>query len=92
MGGLLCKAHQHPKPLELTPVGNEGQVVRRSPLKQDIVEARFQVQHADPVSLHKLCLVPSHVIELVLVLGYPFIDWDYILAYPVKLLRLNARY
>ena len=39
MGRCLSKAHWHPKPLELTWVGNKGQVVRRSALKWVIVEA-----------------------------------------------------
>ena len=64
----LCKAHWHPEPLELAPVGNEGRDIRRGTVGQDIVEASLQVQHGDPLSLPKLCVVLPHVIELELVI------------------------
>ena len=69
----LNKAHWHPEPPELAPVGDEGRVIRRGTLKWDIVEASLQVQHADPLSPPKLHLVPPPVNELVLILGHPFI-------------------
>ena len=90
--GRLSEAHWHPKPPKLAPVGNEGRIIRRGALKQDIVEASLQVQHAEPLSPPELRPVPPHIIELVLVLGHPFIEWDNVLAYPVGLPRLNAQY
>ena len=36
--------------------------------------------------------VLPHVIELVLILGHPFVDRDNVLAYPVRLPGLNARH
>ena len=92
IGRHLHKAHWHPEPLELALVGNKGRVIRRGTFKWDIVEASLQVQHADPHSLPKLCPVQLHVIELVLVPSHLFIDWDYILANPVWLLKLNTQY
>ena len=71
-------------------MGNEGQVVRRGALKQDFVEASFQIRHTDLLSLPELCPVLPHVIELVLILGRPFINLDGVLAYLVGLPRLNA--
>ena len=68
----------------------EGQVVGRGGLKWDIVEAGFQVQHTNPLCPPKLHLVPPHIIELVLVLGRPFIDWDNILTHLVGLPGLDA--
>ena len=74
MGGCLCKAHQHPEPPDLAPVGNKGQVIKRGTLKWDILEASLQVQHVDLLSPPELRLVLSCAIELVLVLGHPFIN------------------
>ena len=48
------------------------------------MEAGFQVQHADPLSLPELCPVPPHIVELVLILSHPFVDWDNVLAYLSK--------
>ena len=76
--------------MELVPVGNKGQDVRRGTFKWDTVEANLQVQHADPLSPSKLCPVPPCVIELVLALGHIFVNWDYDLAHPIGLPRLNA--
>ena len=90
MGGHLSKAHWHPEPPKLTPVGNKGQVIRRGGFEWDIVEASFQVQHADPLSPPELHLVLPCVIELELILGHPFVDWDNVLAYPVRLPGLNT--
>ena len=39
-----------------------------------LVEAGFQVQHANPLCPPKLHPVPPCIVELVLVLGHPFID------------------
>ena len=86
----LSKAHWHPEPPKLTLVGNKGRVIRRSGLKWDIVEAGFQVQHTDPLSLPELRLVPPCIIELVLILGHLFVDWDNVLAYSVRLPRLKT--
>ena len=88
----LHKAHWHPEPLELAPVGNEGQVIRKSALKWDIVGASLQVQHADPLSPPELCPAPIRVVELVLVFNHPFIDWDNVLAHPAGLPGLNSQY
>ena len=92
MGRRLCKAHWHYEPPELAPVGNKGRVIKRGAFKQDIVEACLQVQHANPLSPPKLHPVLSHIIELVLILGHPFVDWDCVLAHPVGLPRLDAWY
>ena len=92
IGGHLHKVHGHPKPLELAPVGKKGKVIRRGALKWDIMETSLEVQYADPLSPPKVRPVPPYVIELVLVLGYPFIDQDYALAHPVGLLGLNTWY
>ena len=77
-------------PLELAMVGNKGQVIRGGAFKWNVVEACLLVQHADPLSPPEMCLVLSHVIELVLVLSCPFIDQDDVLTHPVGLLRLDA--
>ena len=92
ISGHLCKAHWHPGPPELASVGTEGQVIRRGALALDIVEASLQVQYGDSLSLLELRLVLPHVIELVLVLGYPFIDQDNVLKHPVGLSKPNAWY
>ena len=92
IGGCLHKAYWHPEPLELTLVGNEVQVIRKNARKWDIVEASLQVQHVDPLSPPKLYPVLLYIIELVLVLGHPFIDQDYTLANPVRLPGLNTQY
>ena len=91
MGGCLFKAHWHPEPPKLTPVGNKGQVIERGSLKWDVVEAGFQVQHTIPFGLPKLHLVSPHIVELLLVLGHLFFDWDNILAHLVGLPRLDTR-
>ena len=91
MSGCLCKAHWHPEPPELAPVGNKCRV-KRSAFEWDTVEASLQVQHADPLSLPKLCTVPPYVTELVLVLSYLFIDRDFVLTHPVWPPRLNTQY
>ena len=51
----------------------------------------FKVQHANPLCPHKLHPVPPCMIELVLVLGHPFVDWDDILTHSVGLPRLDAQ-
>ena len=91
MGGHLCKAHRHPEPLKLTLVGNKVRVIGRSGLKQDVVEANFQVQHTDPLSLPELHTVLPHVVELVLILGHLFVDQDSGFGYPVRLPGLNTQ-
>ena len=58
--------------------------------KWEVVDVNFKVQQADPLSLPKLHLVLSHVIELVLVLGHLFSDQGNILTGPVGLPRLDA--
>ena len=85
-------AHWHPEPQVLAPVGNKGQVVGRGALKWYVVEASLQVQHADPLSPPELHPLPPHLIELVMALGHPFVNWDNVLAHLVGLPRLNAWY
>ena len=53
-------------------------------------EAGFQVQHTNPLSPPKLCPVPPHVVELVLVLSHPFVDQGVILEHSVGLPRLDT--
>ena len=36
-------------------------------------------------------LVPPHIVELILILGRPFVDWDNVLTHLVGLPRLDAR-
>ena len=90
MVGQLCKAHRHPEPPKLTPVSNKGRVIGRGSLKWDVVEASFQIHHANPLCLPELRPVPPCVIELVLVVSCPFIDRDNILAHLVGLPGLDA--
>ena len=71
-------------------MGNEGQVIGRGGLEWDILEASFQFQHTDTLIPPELCPVLPHAIELVLILGCPFVDQDGVLAYLVRLPELNA--
>ena len=55
------------------------------------MEAGFQVQHANPLCLPELHPVPPCIVEVILILGHPFIDWDNILTHLVGLPRLDAQ-
>ena len=71
-------------------MSDKGRVVGGGGLEQDVVEAGFQVQHANPLRPSKLGLVPPHIIELILILGHLFVDQDNILTYPVGLPGLDT--
>ena len=70
-------------------MGNEGRAIGKGSLIWDIVEASYQVHNTDPLSPPDLRLVIPHAVELVLILGHPFIDQDSVLTYPVRLPGLN---
>ena len=58
--------------------------------KRDVVEAGFQVQHANPLCPSELGPVPPCIIELILILGHPFVDRDNVLTHLVGLPGLDA--
>ena len=60
--------------------------------ERDIVKSRLQVDHTYPLGSSKLRPVSPGVIQLVLVFIGLLIDGHYILAYPVRLTGLLARY
>ena len=72
-------------------MSDEGRVVGGGGFERDVVEARFQVQHAYPLCPSKLGSVPPRIIELILILGRPFIYRDDVLTYSVGLPGLDAR-
>ena len=71
-------------------MSDEGRLVGGGGLEWDVVEAGFQIQHANPLRPSKLGPVPPHIIELILILGYPFVNWDNVLTYMVGLSGLDA--
>ena len=73
------------------PVSDKSQVVGGGGFEQDVVEAGFQVQHANSLRLSQLGTVPPCIVELILILGRPFINRDDVLTYSVGLPRLDAR-
>ena len=72
-------------------MSDEGRVIGGGGLKRDVVEAGFQIQHANPLRPSKLGPVPPRIIELILILGHPFVNRDNVLTYTVGLPRLDAR-
>ena len=60
-------------------------------LERDVVEAGFQIQHTNPLRPSKLGPIPPRIIELILILGHPFINRENVLAYTVGLPGLDAR-
>ena len=54
------------------------------------MQAGFQVQHTIPLHPPELCPVPPRIIELVLVLSHPFVDWDNVLTNLVGLPGLDT--
>ena len=72
-------------------MSDEGQVIGGGGLERDVVEAGFQIQHANPLCPSKLGPVPPCIVELILMLGYPFVNWNNVLTYTVGLPRLDAR-
>ena len=72
-------------------MSDEGRVVGGGGLEWDVVEAGFQVQHAYPLCPSKLGPVPPRIVELILILGRPFVNRDNVLAYTVGLPRLDPR-
>ena len=72
-------------------MSDEGRVIGGGGLERDVVEASFQIQHANPLHPSKLGLVPPCIIELILILGCPFVNRDNVLTYTVGLPRLDAR-
>ena len=72
-------------------MSDEGRVVGGGGLEQDVVEAGFQIQHANPLRPSKLGPVPTHIIELILILGRLFVNQDNVLTYTVGLPGLDAR-
>jgi hypothetical protein len=85
MGGGLGKSHRHPEPTELPSVGDERGIIRRLLLKGDIVEPRFEIDHAYPPGPSQLCTVPPCIVELVLVLVCLFVHRNDILTNAVRL-------
>ena len=71
-------------------MSDEGRVIGGGGLKWDVVEAGFQVQHANPLCPPELGPVPPHIVKLILVLGHPFVDRDNILTHSVGLPGLDA--
>ena len=71
-------------------MSDKGRVIGRSGLERDIVEAGFQVQHANPLYLPELSPVPPRIIELILILGHLLVDWDNIPTHSVGLPGLDA--
>ena len=72
-------------------MSDKGRVVGGGGLERDVVEAGFQIQHANPLCPSKLGPVPPCIIELILILGRLFVNWDNVLAYMVGLPGLDAR-
>ena len=72
-------------------MSDEGRVVGGGGLEWNVMEAGFQVQHANPLCLPELSLVPPRIIELIIILGRPLVDWDNILTYSVGLPGLDTR-
>ena len=72
-------------------MSDEGRVIGGGGFERDVVEAGFQVQHANPLCLSKLGPVPPRIVELILILGHPFVNWDNVLAYTVGLPGLDAQ-
>ena len=50
-------------------MSDEGRVVGGGGLEWDVVEAGFQIQHANPLCPSKLGPVPPRIVELILILG-----------------------
>ena len=72
-------------------MSDEGRVIGGGGLERDVVEAGFQVQHANPLHPSELGPVPPHIVELILILSHPFVDRDNVLTHMVGLPRLDAR-
>ena len=72
-------------------MSDEGRVIGGGGFERDVVEASFQVQHANPLRPSKLGPVPPGIIELILILGRPFIYRDDVLTYSVGLPGLDPR-
>ena len=72
-------------------MSDKGRVVGGGGLKRDVVEAGFQVQHANPLRPSKLGPVPPRIVELILILSHPFVDRDDVLTYLVGLTELDTR-
>ena len=71
-------------------MSEEGRVIGGGGLERDVVEASFQVQHANSLCLPELGLVPPRIVELILILGRPFVDRDNVLTHMVGLPGLDA--
>ena len=71
-------------------MSDEGQVIGGGGLERDVVEAGFQIQHANPLRPSKLGPVPPRIIELILILSRPFVNRDNVLTYTVGLPGLDT--
>ena len=72
-------------------MSDKGRVVGGGGFEWDVVEAGFQIQHANPLCLSKLGMVPPRIVELILILGRPFVNRDNVLTYTVGLPGLDSR-
>ena len=71
-------------------MSDEGRVVGGGGFERDVVEAGFQIQHANPLRPSKLGPVPPRIVKLILILGHPFVNRDDVLTYMVGLPGLEA--
>ena len=71
-------------------MSDKGRVIGGGGLKQDVVEASFQVQHANLLCPPKLSSVPPCIVELIIILGHLFVERDNILTHLVGLPGLDA--
>ena len=71
-------------------MSDKGRVVGGGGLERDVVEAGFQIQHANPLGPSKLGPVPPRIVELILILGRLFVNRDNVLTYTVGLPGLDA--
>ena len=92
MGRGLGQPHGHPEPPVFSPVGGERRVIRGLLLEDYVVEACFEVQHADLLGPAEPGPIPLSVIQLVLVLLSAIVYRDNVLYYPVRLSQLLAGY
>ena len=72
-------------------MSDKGRVIGGGGLERDVVEAGFQIQHVNPLRPFKLGPVPPRIVELILILGHPFVNRDDVLKYTVGLPGLDVQ-